>query len=445
MYSDRAMSISAKFLFGPFAFLCLICFCASASAKPPQYNPVKVEGRVLDALGNPVPDVRIYRTGSLVWDSARNRCSVSPRARIVGQTDENGLFFLQLPQLRHSIPFFVSDESLTALGYFRVSHADRQKVRVVTVAPPAHIKVVFGSEQIAIKNLRVDLLLRHPEAENSLYPFITVDCNIAGPVHTVPLDLPCPADCNLILQTAPGYPIEPFEVAVPPLAAGQTLDLGTVVLKPVWGHHLLGKPAPELKVADWIKGRPKSLEKLRGKVVLLDFWGLWCRPCREMFGELALLHNKYSRDGLVIIAIHDSSADKKAFASSSRKDLDLSEIPFRIAIDSPPADPCAPGPGKGRTIELYGVSRFPSLVIIDQDGNVKAVGRQDLEDNIRLLLGYKPIPPSAKQPAFVEQLYYAERPYFIRSLWCLGIILLLLIIAVIIVKSWSKRPPPLSL
>jgi thiol-disulfide isomerase/thioredoxin len=439
------MSLSEKPLFRPFAFLCLICFCASAAAKPPQYNPVKVEGRVLDADGNPVPDARIYRTGSLVWDNARNRCSVSPQARIVGQTDANGLFFLQLPQPARSIPVFVSNESLTRVGRFRVFRADRQKVHAVIVAPPAHIKVAFRSEQIAIKNLRVDLLLRRPEAQNWRDQFITVDCNIAGPVHAVPLDLLCPADCNLVLQTAPGYPIEPFEVSVPPLAPGETFELGTVALQPVWGYHLIDKPAPELQVADWIKGRPTTLEQLKGKVVLLDFWGLWCRPCREMFGELALLQKKYSRDGLVIIAIHDSSADKKAFTNTSRRDLDLSEIPFTIAVDSPPPDPCGPGVGKGRTIDLYGVSRFPSLVIIAQNGNVEAVGRQDLENHIRSLLGYKPIPLSAKQPAFVEELYYAERPYFIRSLWFLGIILLLLVIAVVIIKWRSKRPPPLSL
>jgi hypothetical protein len=144
----------------------------------------------------------------------------------------------------------------------------------------------------------------------------------------------------------------------------------------------------------------------------------------------------------VIIAIHDSSADKKAFANTSRKDLDLSEIPFSIAIDLPPADPCGPGIGKGKTIDLYDVSRFPSLVIIAQDGKVKAVGSRDMENGIRSLLGYKPIPQSGASSAFLEQLYSVERPYFIRSLSYLGIILLLLAIAVIVIKFRSKRRPP---
>jgi thiol-disulfide isomerase/thioredoxin len=393
----------------------------------------------MDADRNPVPDARIYRRASFIWDNSRNRYSVSPQARIVGETDANGLFCFGLPQLPRSIPLFVSDESLTGVGRFRVFRADQQKVHTVTVAPAAHIKVVFKSEQVAIESLRVDLLLRHPQAQSSLNQFITVDCNIAGPVHAVPLDLPCPADCNLVLQTVPGYPLEPFEVSVASLAPGQTLDLGTVPLKPAWGYHLIDKPAPELRVADWIRGPPATLEQLKRKVVLLDFWGLWCKPCYRTFPELTRLHHKYSRDGLVIIAIHDSSADKKAFANTSRNDLDLSEIPFRMAIDS---DPCGPGVGKGKTIDLYGVSRFPSLVIIAQNGKVKAVGSRDLENGIRSLLGYKPIPQSDTPPAFLEQLYYAEKPYFIRSLSYLGIILLLLAIAVIVMKFRSKRKPP---
>jgi thiol-disulfide isomerase/thioredoxin len=360
----------------------------------------------------------------------------------VGETDANGLFFFELPQLPRGIPLFVSDQSLSRVGHFRVSRADRQKVHTLTVAPAAHIKVVFKSEQIAIENLRVDLLLRHPEAQYLRDQFITVDCNIVRPVHTVPLDLLCPADCNLVLQTVPGYPVEPFEVSVPSLAPAQTLDLGTVALQPVWGYHLVDKPAPELQVGDWIKGRPTTLEQLKGKVVLLDFWGLWCKPCYRTFPELTRLHHKYSRDGLVIVAIHDSSVDKKALANTSRDDLDLSEIPFRMAIDSPPSDPCGPGLGKGKTVDLYGVSRFPSLVIIAQNGKVKAVGSRDLENAIRALLGYKPIPQSSTPPAFLDQLYYAEKPYFIRSLSYLGIILLLLAIAIIIIKFRSKRKPP---
>ena len=52
---------------------------------------------------------------------------------------------------------------------------------------------------------------------------------------------------------------------------------------------LEGKAPPPLKVTDWqnTDGKPVDLAKLRGKVVLLDFWGTWCPPCRKSISALA--------------------------------------------------------------------------------------------------------------------------------------------------------------
>lgn len=36
-----------------------------------------------------------------------------------------------------------------------------------------------------------------------------------------------------------------------------------------------GKPAPELEVKDWISGKPLKISELKGKVVMIDFWGKW--------------------------------------------------------------------------------------------------------------------------------------------------------------------------
>ncbi|MGH3563798.1 MAG: TlpA family protein disulfide reductase, partial [Mycobacterium sp.] len=66
---------------------------------------------------------------------------------------------------------------------------------------------------------------------------------------------------------------------------------------------LLGQPAPEIEVADWVLGQPTTLAEQRGRVVLLEFWASWCRPCLAMFPVLRDLHSRHAERGLTIIAL----------------------------------------------------------------------------------------------------------------------------------------------
>jgi thiol-disulfide isomerase/thioredoxin len=65
---------------------------------------------------------------------------------------------------------------------------------------------------------------------------------------------------------------------------------------------LVGKPAPELVVTD-IQGNSISLEQLKGKTVLLDFWTTWCPPCLADAPSLEKLYSKYGGKNLMIVSI----------------------------------------------------------------------------------------------------------------------------------------------
>jgi beta-lactamase regulating signal transducer with metallopeptidase domain/uncharacterized GH25 family protein/thiol-disulfide isomerase/thioredoxin len=174
------------------------------------------------------------------------------------------------------------------------------------------------------------------------------------------------------------------------------IDLPATRLASLWGQ-----PAPELqKIKAWKNGGPVRLADLRGKVVILDFWGYWCGPCMRAMPNLMELHDAFGDRGLVIIAIHDDSVesiedmDKKL--TKVRDELWLGrDLPFIVALD---------GGGeikiegtelaaRGATTAAYGINSFPTTVLIDQEGKVLEgfnVGNlQEAKDKLEKLLAVR--------------------------------------------------------
>lgn len=99
-----------------------------------------------------------------------------------------------------------------------------------------------------------------------------------------------------------------------------------------------------------------SLEDHKGKVVLVDFWASWCVPCRRSFPWMAEMHEKYSDDGLVIIAVNMDASAKEAGVFLR----DFSP-PFTIAYDP-----------DGTVARDYDVVAMPSSYLFDRHANLVA-------------------------------------------------------------------------
>lgn len=165
---------------------------------------------------------------------------------------------------------------------------------------------------------------------------------------------------------------------------------------------LVGKPAPELttikgwKNVEVAGGTPSggvTLGDLRGKVVLLDFWGYWCGPCVHSMPALFDLHDRYHDKGLVIIAVHDDSvesiADMDARLDEIRRTLWAGrDLPFAVALDGggPTPIPDTDEFARGATTASYGIQAFPTQIIIDRDGTVVGRRRKGHADQLPALL-----------------------------------------------------------
>ena len=97
-----------------------------------------------------------------------------------------------------------------------------------------------------------------------------------------------------------------------------------------------------------------SLDSMRGKVVLVDFWASWCVPCRQSFPWMSHLHETYSSKGLVIVAIN---LDK----NRELADRFLAEFspPFTVAFDP-----------SGKSAEAFEVVAMPSSYIVSRSGTI---------------------------------------------------------------------------
>ena len=105
-----------------------------------------------------------------------------------------------------------------------------------------------------------------------------------------------------------------------------------------------------------LDGRPFSLESLRGRVVLLDFWAPWCIPCRKSFPFLQTLQDRHADEGLSVVGL-TLDGDRQAV----REFLDETSVTFPIVTD--------PSEKSG---EAFGVVAMPTTLLIDRAGQVVA-------------------------------------------------------------------------
>ena len=158
---------------------------------------------------------------------------------------------------------------------------------------------------------------------------------------------------------------------------------------------LLGKPAPSLTADAAHKGVPVSLGDLKGKVVLLDFWAVWCPPCVRSFPQLREWHNAHHDSGLEIVGVTyynevygfdretgslTTLDPNKALTKANEQEMlrhfaAHHKLDYRLwAVDKADWNRCR-GEYKQRTI--------PTMVLIDRKGNVRLIRSGTSEEAIR--------------------------------------------------------------
>lgn len=113
-----------------------------------------------------------------------------------------------------------------------------------------------------------------------------------------------------------------------------------------------GNFAPEISFTD-LDGKPRRLSDFRGKIVLLDFWGLWCAPCVAEAPNLAAAYRGLKEKGFEIV-----SFDKGDTIENLRKFIDKTQMNWTHSqLDE-------------TVLKLYRIDSYPTYFLLDKEGKI---------------------------------------------------------------------------
>jgi peroxiredoxin len=117
---------------------------------------------------------------------------------------------------------------------------------------------------------------------------------------------------------------------------------------------LVGGPAPEISLKD-LQGHEVRLSDFRGKVVLLNFWATWCKPCKEEMPAMQTSYDKLRDKGFVVLAVNElEDTDRVA------EHIRTHGHTFEVVMDR-----------NNNVANRYGVVGLPASFVIDPQGIVR--------------------------------------------------------------------------
>jgi peroxiredoxin len=117
---------------------------------------------------------------------------------------------------------------------------------------------------------------------------------------------------------------------------------------------LVGAPAPEIALKN-LQGQEVKLSDLRGKIVLLNFWATWCKPCKEEMPAMQASYDKLRDQGFVVLAVNELE-DTERVAEHVR----THNHTFPVVMDH-----------DNRVANRYGVVGLPVSFLVDRQGIVR--------------------------------------------------------------------------
>jgi predicted double-glycine peptidase/thiol-disulfide isomerase/thioredoxin len=129
-------------------------------------------------------------------------------------------------------------------------------------------------------------------------------------------------------------------------------------------HEMLNKSAPEIQPNSWLNCSPLSLEKLRGRIVVLEFWNIGCNACRGEIGNLNRIYESSKSIPVTVISIHSYTNA----ISEVKRVINEINIQYPVCVDKKGGEL-----SEGKTFEQYATNSVPRRFLIDIYGRIRSI------------------------------------------------------------------------
>jgi peroxiredoxin len=140
------------------------------------------------------------------------------------------------------------------------------------------------------------------------------------------------------------------------LAVARKASRARVALEP----RRLEKPAPEWSLPDFT-GKTLQLADFKGKVVVLDFWGSWCGPCRAELPYFQAMFDRYKDRGVAFIGINwERAPSPEEHLNAAKQFVEANRYSFPVVLDH-----------NYQASQAYSINAFPTVYLIDKTGKIR--------------------------------------------------------------------------
>ena len=143
---------------------------------------------------------------------------------------------------------------------------------------------------------------------------------------------------------------------------------------------LVGTPAPKFQIDAWVNQGDVTEDSLKGKVVLIDFWSVWCGPCIRTFPHLREWHEEFHSEGFEIVGVTkyysyewDDDLNRATRSTGEVSAADEQAMLGKFLAHHELEHPTIVTPQASTMQQEFGVSGIPHVVLVDRKGKIQMV------------------------------------------------------------------------